>query len=111
MLLLYSAMFFHSHTVIHLKYTVIKPPTCSCFVTTIKPVLLVSLMHVLCCNADPHQLHDTNGLCITHYVRPPQILVPLCGLLLRAVHVEAGVHRGCFHGGGVLWRSGGDHLH
>lgn len=40
-----------------------------------------------------------------------QVLVSLCGLVLRAVHVEAGVHRGCLHGGGVMWRPYRDHLH
>lgn len=42
---------------------------------------------------------------------PLQILVPLRGFLLRAVHMEAGVHRGRLHGGGVLRRPGGDRLH
>lgn len=46
-----------------------------------------------------------------HSVSSPQILVPLCRLLLRAVYVETGVHCGRVHGGSVLWRSGGDHLH
>lgn len=41
----------------------------------------------------------------------PQILVPLRGLLLRALHMETGVYRWCVHGGRFLWRSGGDHLH
>lgn len=40
-----------------------------------------------------------------------QVLVPLCGLLLRALYVETGVHRGCLHGGGFLRRPGGDGLY
>lgn len=40
-----------------------------------------------------------------------QVLVPLCGLLLRALYVEAGVHSGCLHGGSFLRRPGGDSLY
>lgn len=45
------------------------------------------------------------------YSRLPQVLVPVCGFLLRALYLEARVHCWCFHGGSVLWWFSGDHLH
>lgn len=40
-----------------------------------------------------------------------QVLVPLCGLLLRTLYVEARVHCRRLHGGGFLRRPGGDGLY
>ena len=45
-----------------------------------------------------------------HHVCLLQAVVPLCGLLLRALHLEAGVHCGPLHDRCVLWWSHRHHL-
>lgn len=62
-------------------------------------VCLFVLISLLC-----YYIYDACALIVTVSNKlPPQILVPLRGLLLRALHMETGVHSGCIHGGSFRW--------
>lgn len=59
----------------------------------------------------PHCQYLGISSILTFFKSSPQILVSLCGLVLRTVYLEAGVYCRCIHGGSVMWRPGGNYIH